>query len=117
MLEFILDTWKSSPDGDAVVWRERVYNYRTLLKRFDDWKKRLPRLGVTPGAVVVLDADFSPNAVALFFALVDQRCVLVPLSTARAEFIQIAGAEIAISVGVNDEVATERLSAADDRPL
>ena len=121
MLDFILDRWKSSAESDAVVWQERVYDYRTLLALFDEWKERLPKLGVTPGSVVVLDADFSPNAVALFFALVDQRCVLVPLSTAsrntRAEFIEIAGAEIAVSVDADDGVTTERLSAAGNQAL
>ena len=82
MIEFILDVWKSNPDRDAVVWRDRVYDYARLLTLFEDWKERLPKLGVRQGSVVVLDADFSPNAVALFFALVDQRCILVPLSTA-----------------------------------
>jgi acyl-coenzyme A synthetase/AMP-(fatty) acid ligase len=121
MLEFILDTWKSSPDSDAIVWQERVYNYLTLLELFDDWKQRLPQLGVTPGSVVVLDADFSPNAVALFFALVDQSCILVPLSAAsretRAEFIQIASGEIAISVDSRDDVTTETLDAASEPQL
>ena len=121
MLEFILDTWKSRLDSDAIVWQDTAYDYGTLLDRFAEWKERLPKLGVTPGSVVVLDADFSPNAVALFFALVDQRCILVPLSTVssnkRTEFVEIAGAEIAISIGADDGVTTERLSDAGDRPL
>lgn len=121
MIEFILDVWKSNSDRDAVVWRDRVYDYGTLLELFEHWKERLPRLGVNTGSVVVLDADFSPNAVALFFALVDQRCILVPLSTAslnqRAEFIQIAAAEIVISVDANDVVTAEALSATEEPPL
>ncbi len=117
MLKFILDTWKCTPDTDAIVWRDRVYDYITLLKLFDDWKERLPTLGVTSGSVVALNADFSPNAVALFFALVERRCVLVPLSTPRSEFLQIAGAELAISVDAHDNVATEQLNATGERPL
>jgi long-chain acyl-CoA synthetase len=121
MLEFILETWKSSRDSDAIVWHDHVYNYGTLLELFDDWNERLPQLGVTRGSVVVLDAEFSPNAVALFFALVDQRCVLVPLSTAssnkRNEFMEIAGAEIAISIDADDRVTTQRLSTVAVRQL
>lgn len=117
MPEFILDSWKSNLESDAIVWQGRAHNYRRLLDLFVEWTERLPNLGVTPGSVVVLDADFSPNAVALFFALVDQRCVLVPLSNKRAEFIEIAGAEIVVSVGADDEVTTEKSSAAGDRPL
>ena len=122
MLEFILDVWKSSPDGDAIVWRDRVYDYRTLLRLFEDWKERLPQLGAKPGSAIVLDADFSPNAVALFFALIDQRCILVPLSRTtshnkRTDFIRIAGAEVVISIDAHDEVSAEPANATGDRPL
>jgi acyl-coenzyme A synthetase/AMP-(fatty) acid ligase len=122
MLEFILDVWKSNPDGDAIVWRDRVYDYGALLRLFEDWKERLPELGAKPGSVVVLDADFSPNAVALFFALINQRCILVPLSTTtsrdkRADFIRIAAGEIAISIDTRDEVTAEPAGASGERPL
>lgn len=121
MIEFILDVWKSNPDRDAVVWRDRVYDYATLLTLFEDWKERLPALGVRQGSVVVLDADFSPNAVALFFALVDQRCILVPLSTTsanqRSEFIEIARGEVVVSVDARDQVSSESLIAGDEPPL
>ena len=122
MLDFILDVWKSSSDGDAIVWRDRVYDYRTLLRLFEDWKQRLPEFGVKPGSAVVLDADFSPNAVALFFALIDQRCILVPLSPTtshnkRTDFIEIAGGEVVISIDAHDEVSAEPANATGDRPF
>ena len=121
MIEFILDVWKSNPDRDAVVWRDRVYDYARLLTLFENWQERLPELGVRQGSVVVLDADFSPNAVALFFALVEQRCILVPLSTVsvnqRSEFIEIASAEVVISIDARDEVTAEPLNAGDEPPL
>ena len=121
MLEFILDVWQAHPERDAVVWRDRAYNYGTLLRLFEDWKQRLPQLGVPNGSVVVIDADFSPNAVALFLALVHQRCILVPLSPAssnnRAEFIEIAGGEVVISIDSRDEVSAEPVEASGERPL
>ncbi len=121
MIDFVLDVWKANPDREAVVWRDRVYDYQTLLRLFDDWNERLSLLGVKPGSVVVLDSDFSPNAVALFLALVDQGCILVPLSVAsagsRAEFIQIAAGEIVISVNAQDEVTAEPLGAVEEPSL
>ena len=121
MLDFILDVWNSNPERDAIVWRDRAYDYHTLLRLFEDWKERLSKLGAGSGRVVLLDADFSPNAVALFLALVDQRCILVPLSPTsssnRAEFIQVAGGEIVISIDARDQVSVESLSPIGDRPL
>lgn len=121
MLDFILDTWRSNQTSDAVVWRDRVYDYATLLQLFDEWKERLPELGARPGSVVVLDAEFSPHAVALFFALVDQQCILVPLTQAsrkkRDDFIKITNAQIAINVGTDDEVTSDQLNPLGDHPL
>jgi long-chain acyl-CoA synthetase len=121
MLDFILDTWSTNQTSDAVVWRDRVYDYATLLRLFDEWKQRLPELGATPGSLVVLDAEFSPQAVALFFALVDRQCILVPLTQAsrkkRDDFIRITNARIAIRVGTDDEVTTEELNPVGDHSL
>ena len=87
MIEFILDVWKSNPDRDAVVWRDRVYDYGTLVELFEDWKQRLPELGVKHGSVVVLDADFSPNAVA-WVAIVTKdliaRLTLLPVPASKS---------------------------------
>jgi len=114
MLDFILDVWRSNQSSDAVIWHDRAYDYSTLLNLFNDWKERLPELGATPGSVVVLDAEFSPQAIALFFALVDQQCIIVPLAQAsrknRNDFVRITSAQIAISVGANDDVTTEQLN-------
>lgn len=121
MLDSILDVWKSNQDLDAIVWRERTHDYCSLLNRFLDWKQELPGLGIEAGSVVVLDADFSPNAVALFLALVDRRAILVPLTRAshnkHNDFIQIARGEIIITVDTQDQVMTERLNSVADHSL
>src|SRR5690242_912877 len=120
MLDFILHVWKANQQREAIVWRERAYDYGSLLLSFEHWKEGLPKLGIAPETVVVLDADFSPNAVALFLALIDLRCFVVPLSEAsrnnRDEFKKIAGAERAIMIDAQDEVTTAQLRGISDHP-
>ena len=57
---------------------------------------------------MIIEADFSPNAVALFLALADHSCILVPLTSSvenkKDEFVQIAQGEVSITIDANDQV-------------
>ena len=70
-IDFLLDIWQSNRDREAIISRDTAYTYDWLLTRFLHWKEVIAQRKIRPGAVVVLEADFSPNAVALFFALID----------------------------------------------
>src|SRR2546426_6713422 len=69
---------------------------------------------VTPGSVVSLEGDFSPNAIGLLLALVAQRCIVVPLTASveakKPEFSAIAEVEAVVRVGADDEVRLSRTS-------
>lgn len=97
MLAFLRDIFRRHAEADALVWQDRPWTYRWLLERMDHWQGRLASGHVPAGAVVSLEADFSPDGVALFLALVEHCCVLVPLTTAverqKPEFIEIAEVE------------------------
>lgn len=97
MLTFLREIFQKNAAADAIVWRDQVWPYRWLLKRMDHWRQQLATEQVPPGAVVSLEADFSPDGVALFLALVEHRCVLVPLTNAverqKPEFVAIAEVE------------------------
>jgi long-chain acyl-CoA synthetase len=93
MIDFLLDGFAANRDRDALVWRGETVRYGWLLERVQEWTGRLDREGVPPGTVAAIEADFSPNSVALFLALADRRCVIVPLTSAvaarRTEFLEI----------------------------
>lgn len=67
-------------DLPALVCRGAKTSYRDLLRRLKEAKIRLEEDGITPGDVVALRGDFSPGLVALLFALVERRCITVPLT-------------------------------------
>jgi acyl-CoA synthetase (AMP-forming)/AMP-acid ligase II len=71
--------------------------------------------------VVILEADFSPNSVALFLALIEARCILVPLTRSvemkKKEFIEIAQGEIKFSIDDFDVTTISVLDNQASHPL
>jgi acyl-coenzyme A synthetase/AMP-(fatty) acid ligase len=95
ILDFLRDNFHRRADQEALVWCDESYTYGWLLDRWDDWRATLRKDGVSPGTVVCLHADFTPHAVALWLALVEAQCILVPVTTAtfRQELLNIAQVE------------------------
>lgn len=80
-----------------MIWRDQPYTYEWL-----EAERRKP-LDVPPHAVVSLEADFSPSAVALLLALIDREAIVVPLTPGlhREEFRQIAEVELIVDADRN----------------
>ena len=112
-VDFLLRTLRDHADQDAVIWQDNTYSYRWLLDRIDYWRIALRQNEIAAGTVVILEADFSPNAIALFLALVESACILVPLTPAvgakRDEFVQIAEGEACITLDEHDHADITRL--------
>jgi acyl-CoA synthetase (AMP-forming)/AMP-acid ligase II len=94
------------------VWRDREVTYGWLDEEIDRWSQWLTVQQADSGAVVSLEADFSPTAVALFLALMERNCVIVPLTQSveehKPEFRGIAEVEAILEVGADDSVRVEK---------
>ena len=94
IIGFLREIFNQNRSLDAMVWSDRTWTYDWLLKRLDHWVSKLETSGLSPGSVVSLEADFSPDGVALFLALMEQSCILVPLTSAvekqKDEFLGVA---------------------------
>ena len=106
MIDFLLDVFASNADRDAIVFRDAPASYAWLLDRVRLWRERLDAERVPEGAVVAVEADFSPSAVALFLALAARRSAVVPLTSAvagrRDAFLEIAGADAVVTLDAAD---------------
>jgi acyl-coenzyme A synthetase/AMP-(fatty) acid ligase len=120
-IDFLTATFDAHRDADAIVWQDRAYSYGWLLGRVRTWQRWIEAEAIAPGAVAALEADFSPNAVALLLALVEARCTLVPLTAAvaakKTEFLETAEAELVISLDAADEAALARRPCTATHPL
>jgi long-chain acyl-CoA synthetase len=107
-IDFLLNIFKENKHKDAIVWQDRIYNYEWLLEQTLFWLNDLQKKNFKAGQVSIIEADFSPNSIALFLALVENACIVVPLTTSvrdkKEEFITIAEGEVALAVDQNDQV-------------
>lgn len=107
-IDFLKTVFLENKDREAVVWRERCVSYRELSTSLERWTTELDRQRVAPGTVVAIEADFSPNAIALLLALIERACIIVPLTPSvaakREEFKAIAEVEVSIEIDARDEV-------------
>ena len=103
-IDFFLERFRKNSDKDAVIWHDKIYSYGDILKIIEDDMKIL-REKISLPLVVSLDADFSPQSIALMLCLIDLNCVVVPLTESVAhkkdEFKKIA--EVEASIVVKDE--------------
>jgi acyl-CoA synthetase (AMP-forming)/AMP-acid ligase II len=112
-IDFLSKVFEDNRSKDAIVWKDKVHSYDWLLDRLGLWRSTLSTRRVKAGSVVVLEAEFSPNAIALFLALIDHGCVLVPLTSSvrsqKREFVEIAQGQVSFVVDENDDVEIEDL--------
>lgn len=122
--DFLLERFEERPDEPAVIGPRARCDFGELAERCRYWHAELERWGVAPGSVVALEADFSPNAIALFLALADREAILAPRcrdsGTDREAREELAGVELRIRVDTVDAVRVdpvERESRAAAHPL
>lgn len=78
-IDFFLERFRSHPDNEAMIWRDKVYTYRDILAYVEDDLAKLRKKIVAP-MVVSIEADFSPHAASLLLALIELNCIIVPLT-------------------------------------
>lgn len=111
-IDFLLKVFTEHQNEPAIVWKDQFYSYQWLLERIIHWREVVQTENVTAGRCVILAADYSPNAIALFLVLIDEGCIVVPLttSTQREELIDIAQGEVLIQIDDHDHVDITRLN-------
>jgi acyl-coenzyme A synthetase/AMP-(fatty) acid ligase len=101
-IQFLLDRFQTHPDDDAIIWSDQRYSYGWLINAIEQWMRQLDEQQVPRGAVVSLEADFSPNSIALLLALIDRNCILVPLTSSvgqkKPEFRSVAEVEMILEI-------------------
>lgn len=113
-IEFLTDVFAKNDDKDAIVYRDKTYSYHWLLDKINYWKKNLKSNNVRKGSVVALEADFSPNSVALLLALIEFGYIIVPLTSSveskKSGFIKIAQCELSFLINADDNVSINKIA-------
>src|SRR5215831_5591268 len=111
-IDFLTARFGSAAAREAIIFRDRAYTYHWLLDRLRFWQDRLERESVQRGMVVVLNSGFSPNSVAILLALIEQGCIVLPMTHATGEksrqLLEIGQVEAIVSVDSNDAISIFR---------
>jgi long-chain acyl-CoA synthetase len=113
-VDFLIDVFQNNKDKPMMVWKEEEYSYDWLLQRMEQWGEYVRERAVTKGSVVAVYGDYSPNSVALFLALIDHACTIIPLTESVKqkveEFLEIGQAEFLFELDSNDTVKMSDLN-------
>ncbi|MBI2478227.1 MAG: AMP-binding protein [Planctomycetia bacterium] len=116
-IDFITSAFVNNGDRDALVWRDQVFNYSSLHERVSRFTLELRERGILPGTVVLQEGDYTPNDVALFLALIDAQCIIVPAchvaQATRQEMIGVSQCEVILRVDERGAIEVERRTGSD----
>ena len=111
-IDCFVERFKRHSNDVAVIWRDQSFTYEWMLSSVDRWRGRIAESQIASQTVCALEADFSPNSVALFLALVEAGVIVIPLTVAAAakktEFLEVAQAEAILKIGSDDEWSWEK---------
>jgi len=111
-IRFLKECFKDNLDAPAIIWKDRSFDYSWLLERMDYWDRQIDNAKILSGHVVVMDADYSPETIALFLALMERDTIIVPLTTrkesVREKILTISSAEFIVQIDQNDNVVIQR---------
>ena len=98
-MSFILDKFKSFNSKNAIVFEDRIYTYEEFIKQIKDYKNILDKHNISSKVVVIL-GDYSFYNLALFFALYENKNIIVPITSnikkVQDDFIEESFCEIII---------------------
>ena len=98
-MSFILEKFKSFNSKNAIVFEDRIYTYEEFIKQIKDYKDILDKHNISSKVVVIL-GDYSFYNLALFFALYENKNIIVPITSnikkVQDDFIKESFCEIII---------------------
>jgi long-chain acyl-CoA synthetase len=108
---FYMDTFKKKfeehPQLPAIIWNNNTVSYENLVVRFNRAIEFIRKNNLKTGEVVSLTGDFTPNTIALLFALIHNGNIVVPFnySVKESEYVKfdISRVQKGITVNIKDD--------------
>jgi len=99
-LDWLYNVFEDHLAAPCIVSRDQPFTYQWLLESTSRWRAYFHRMKLSPGTIVAVQGDFSPQIVGALLALIDHSAVVVPLSPSaepqQQEFMGIAEVQVAI---------------------
>ena len=118
IIDFFMDIFSKNNERDAIIWKNKTYNYKWLINTISKYNETLNLWGINKGNVVALTGDFSPNIIAVLFSLIDNACIIVPFSDNSEDDnlnkYNISQVEHLLTCDDNDKIIAKRISLKSD---
>jgi acyl-coenzyme A synthetase/AMP-(fatty) acid ligase len=105
-IDFLIERFSAWGTEEAIIWHDHTYSFDWLAREIESAIDHL-RQAQVEGAVVSLETDFSPRSIAWLLALVERRCIIVPLTSSvegrKPVFREVAQVETRIEIDDSDE--------------
>jgi acyl-coenzyme A synthetase/AMP-(fatty) acid ligase len=121
IIDWLLERFEAFDERTAIAWRDVTLSYAELAERVEAHLKHFAEVGPPPSAVVALEADFHPEAVAAMLALIERAAILVPLTStveaSKPRFREIAEVEWIVEPGTGGEMEVRPTGTTAKHPL
>jgi long-chain acyl-CoA synthetase len=111
-ITFLLDYFEEYNHQVAIIWKDQSVTYKYILGRIYHWINEFE--SIPENAIVGLEGDFSPETIAILYALIQNNYVVVPFDINHREknTKKYEIAELDYIIRVNDEknISIDKLS-------
>jgi len=113
-LDFFYNVFEQNKEKPAIIWKGKNFDYLWLKKNIDRWKSKLNKQKIKPSTVTSLEASFSPNSIALLLALIEKKCIIIPLHkpnlSQKKKIFDITNVEISFKITEDDVVKRNKIN-------
>jgi len=92
-IDFLINIFKENKKKIAIIYKGKKYTYEFILNKYKKWLEYIRKERIGHNSVVALKSDFNPEAICLLLALIENSCILVPISSVvknLQEYLDIA---------------------------
>ena len=88
-MNVLFEKLKEYAEFSAIIWNNKFYSYNELFIKYKEATTFLNLNSVNGGEVVSLIGDFTPNTIALLYALIQNKNIIVPFNSTLKDSEQL----------------------------
>jgi acyl-coenzyme A synthetase/AMP-(fatty) acid ligase len=119
-ISFIVNNILTNKDSEAIITDKKIYLFSDIYNEYNNARQLLKDSGIIKESIVALIADFNPLSIALVLALIENDCILVPISLsvkAVDNYIHISQTEFIINLRQGEPKITKTATLVNHKML
>lgn len=102
-MDIFIDKFKSFANLPAIIWNSKTFTYSDIIDKYQEALIFLQDKNIKSGEVISLTSDYTPNTIALIFALIYNKNIIAPFnySIKETELVKFDIAKIQKSISVD----------------